>query len=118
MVVIVVIIGVRQHCYATIYQVFKIVFYAGSIWRWLDTHNVSSTYKHHNNSAMNTQLPDGLHFDRRFFRSIEQHENARQSAIDNGQLIPGQLEMQIVQNLLNLLFHEELMELYNLKALL
>ncbi len=85
--------------------------FVGTAWSLLDMRNLT---RPHNISAGYdvSQIADGLHFDRINTHNITEHIAARKEAEEKGMSYPGQFEMQIVQNFLNMIFHEELVELY------
>jgi len=74
-------------------------------WAVLDTRRVSE-------KIYASQMEDGLHIDRRFVHTVQEHRAQHQKSVQEQRPSPGMLQAQIVQNLLNLVFQDALQALY------
>ena len=54
------------------------------------------------------QCYDGFHFDRHKIYTAEQHQAIRDTALQVGTMLPGMMEMQLVQSLLNSVCYDSL----------
>jgi hypothetical protein len=73
----------------------------GTNWEIWDNKRISE-------DVWKTQNWDGLHFDRSGTHTIEEHKDMIKLHRNNGTEIPGQLEMQLSQSLLNTIFYDTL----------
>jgi hypothetical protein len=78
---------------------------AGTSWQIFDSRRIS-------NDVFQSQMPDGLHIDRRDVHTIAEHLAIRKNAEISGQPYPGMLEMQLTQSFLNGIFHEGLKHVF------
>lgn len=77
----------------------------GTGWEVLDTRGISK-------DCYEESMTDGLHIDRKYTHTVEEHKRIREEAELSGNILPGQLEMALAQSFLNNIFHDSLIALY------